>query len=82
MLLALVVSVVAEGARPDTWPEVMAIGAAAAVVICPWALIPRVKAEDVEPYDPAVTPVLEMLNVVDGLRFRPVPALYVTEALN
>ena len=30
----------------------------------------------------AVTPVLEMLNVVAGERFKPVPALYVIGALN
>ena len=39
MLLALVVSVVAEAARPDTAPAAMAMAVLVAVVTWPWALI-------------------------------------------
>ena len=38
MLAALVVSVVADAARPDTAPEAMAIAVLLAAVSWPWAL--------------------------------------------
>ena len=49
MLLALVVSVVAEAARPDTAPAAMAIAVSVAEVICPWALTATTGTELAEP---------------------------------
>jgi hypothetical protein len=74
MFAALVVSVVAEAASPETAPDAMAIVVFVALVICPCALTAMTGTIDAEPYVLAATPVVEMLNVVAGLRFRPVPA--------
>ena len=49
MLLALVVSVVAEVARPDTAPAAMAMAVLVAEVTCPWALIAITGTWDAEP---------------------------------
>lgn len=51
-------------------------------VACPCALNVTTGTAEAEPYVVAVTPVLEMLNVVAGERFKPVPAVYVIGALN
>lgn len=49
MLLALVVSVVAEAARPDTAAAAMAMAVLVAVVTWPWALIAMTGTELAEP---------------------------------
>lgn len=60
---------------PDTAAPVMAMAVGVTLVTCPCAFVTNTGTEDAEPYVPAV-PTLEMLNVVDGERFKPVPALY------
>lgn len=74
MLAALVVSVVADVAKPETAAAAMAIAVLDADVIWPWALIAKVGTLAAIPYEAAVTPVFVMLNVVDGERVNPVPA--------
>jgi hypothetical protein len=74
MLAALVVSVVAEAARPETAAEEMAIPVFVTEVTCPCALVTKTGTLDAEPYVPAV-PVLAMLKVYVGDSLSPVPAV-------
>lgn len=74
MLAALVVSVVADVAKPETAVDAIAMAVLDADVIWPWALTAMVGTLAARPYEAAVTAVLAMLNVVDGERFKPVPA--------
>ena len=81
ILLALVVSVVAEAAKPETAPDAMAIPVGVTLVTCPCALVVKTGTEAAPPYVPAV-PVLAILNVKAGDSFSPVPAVYVIGAAN
>ena len=74
MFDALVVSVVADAAKPETALDAIEIAVLLALVIWPWALTAMVGTLAARPYEPAVTAVLVMLNVVDGERVNPVPA--------
>jgi hypothetical protein len=62
MFDASVVSVVADGAKPETAVEEMAIPVFVTDVTCPCALVAKTGTDDAEPYVPAV-PVLAILNV-------------------
>ena len=73
MLAALVVSVVADAARPETDAAEIAIAVGVTLVTCPLALVVMTGTDDAEPYVPAV-PVGVMLNCVPD-RVKPVPAL-------
>jgi len=77
---ATVVSVVADAASPETAADVIAIPVFVTLVTCPCALVTKTGTLEDVPYVPAV-PTLEILNVVDGLRFSPVPARYGTAEL-
>jgi hypothetical protein len=59
---ALVVSVVAEAAKPETAPDAMAIPVFVTDVTWPCALVTNTGTLEAEPYVPAV-PVLAILNV-------------------
>jgi hypothetical protein len=63
MLLAFVVSVVADAARPDTALEAIAIVVLPAAVNWPWLLTVNVATLDALPYDAAVTVVSLTLSV-------------------
>ena len=73
MFVALVVSVVAEAANPDTAPEAIAIEVLTTEVSWPCAFTVKTGTCEAEPYVAAVTLVLAMLNVVPT-KVRPVPA--------
>lgn len=63
ILDASVVSVVAEAASPDTAPDAMAMAVLATDVSWPCAFTAKTGTCEADPYAPAATPVLAMLNV-------------------